>query len=118
MAAHDDDAAAEIAEPIIAEKASDRVGRRYRILAVQTKDGNPGMGTRWVATDVSEPSVQRDEEALGTCRCPQDARIISSGYPLVLYGVDVVSERRCRLSCVCRQILVELDLQPGAGSSG
>lgn len=94
VAADDDDAAAEVAERVVAEERGQRVGDGLGVLRVHPKDRDAGVGAWWVAADVSEPTVQGDYEPVVPQRGCEDVRIARTAELLVYDGVDVVAERR------------------------
>jgi hypothetical protein len=76
------------------------------------------MTPRRVPSDIAEPPVEGDQEAAGLAGGVEDRRIIRATQALLGGAVDVVSQRFRRSASCRRQILVQLQLQPGEGSRG
>ena len=80
--------------------------------------GDTGMTAGRVTADVAQPSVEGDDETtLASCGV-EHMGIIGPGEALVGNGVHVVAKRFRHRPGVVGKILVELEPQPGAGSSG
>jgi len=83
-------------------------------LVTWPKDDDTGVRTRRVPTDVTEPSVERDQQSPVAGGSPQQIVVRCPGHGLVVHRVHVVAERAQHNDRLDRQVLVELDPQrPG-----
>lgn len=78
-------------------------------LVIEPEYEDAAMGARWVAADVAEASVQRDQEPPLAGGSGQQLGVRRSAQPLVPNGVDVVLMSRHQDGNRVREILVELD---------
>jgi len=108
----------QVAELRVGEEALYSPGHRRAILTIHAEHGDARMTPRRVSADIAEPPVEGDQEAASLPGGVEDRRIIRATQALLGDGVDVVSQRLRRPASSRRQVLVQLQLQPGEGSRG
>lgn len=67
------------------------------------------MAARWVATDVTQPAIKREQQSSGNARRRDDVGVAGAGETFGGDGIDVVPMLEQHVRRRERQVLVELD---------
>lgn len=118
MPSDDDETPRNVTQLAAAEQAADGRGRHLEVGAVQSQDGDSGVGPRRIAPDITEVAIQSDQETTFSPGGVEDIGIRSTLQTLVNYRIDVVAKSLGRDLGRGGHVLVELDPQPWLGSNG
>lgn len=85
------------------------------VLCSRSQDEDPGMAAGWIAPQVTDTTVEREQHpALIRC-CRHDHRVTLASQVLLDHRVHIMAVATQRRGQIVREVLVELDSHAGNG---